>query len=430
MKTLNKFLLVLNIFFLQSYLIRFQIGNYPSNLQEILIAAQIFTFIYTTPIKQIFRALSKRWIILTFILLTGLSAMIVPIDNRLDFVRHFKFLFFAIILSFIFLETFLTDNERKAGLHIMGLGALTFGIFSVIYNTLGYNQAYDLRVQGPLDAAVYLAFYLTPFFIFFAIQFFQNTKKKINLLYAILLGLLVLSTRSMGAIGGSFLILILYFFKRSNLKFLKSKLSKIILSLLAIIVAGTIFYTKILPTLKTDYSSLDERGEIWQTSAHLLKKPENLIFGVGFGQFQEKYFDNVQNTLDGRIPLDFYVLQPHNIFLLFIFHYGILGLIFIVYCIYKTTHKILKAKKFQFQIFASFILLYFFIHGLIDTPFFKNDILILFILFLELSLTKLTSNQPQDSAMPHKDPELLPLRKPTKRRTRPKTKRSLRPRRS
>ncbi len=398
--TFNKILLFTNLFFLQSYLLRFTIGAYPGNLQEILIAAQALLFLYAThEAKRSAFNFKNHWILITFVILTGISLIVVPIENKLDLVRHLKFLFFALVLTFIFLETFKTEEERKKGIIIAGLGAIVFGLFSVVYNLLGYNVAPDSRLLGPLDAAVYLGFYLTPFFIFFVIELFENPYNKINLLYTLMLGILILMTQSIGSLGGSLIIILLYLFKRSELKILKKKLTKIILILACAVFAVVIFYSKILPTIKTEYSSLDERGEIWITSIKLLEEPRNLLLGVGFGQFQEKYFKNVDEAL-GKKPLDYYVLQPHNIFLLFIFQYGILGLIFILFCIYKNIKNLVTAKGNSLLISANFILLYFFIHGIIDTPFFKNDLLILFILFLELGLTKSTL---QTSHQPHQD---------------------------
>ena len=40
----------------------------------------------------------------------------------------------------------------------------------------------------------------------------------------------------------------------------------------------------------------------------------------------------------------------------------------------------------KMHLYALFIILYFLIHGLIDTPFFKNDLLILLIIFLEMGI--------------------------------------------
>ncbi len=298
-----------------------------------------------------------------------------PIINQTDFLRHGKFLFFALIFSFVFLES-LNTKERAKALTLGAFGALTFGLFSVIYNLLGYNVAFDHRLLGPLDAAVYLAFYLAPFFIYSSIDYLKNPKNLKKLWLPLSLGILLLLTRSMGAVGGSFVILAFYVLKNSPL--FKKKNFKIALITASVLLIALIFYTKILPTLTTEYSSLDERGEIWKTSAYLLE--ENFLFGLGFGQFQQYYEENVAQVL-GHEPLDYYVLQPHNIFFLFLFQYGILGLLFLTYIIYTVIKNILEQKNLT----AALIAAYFLLHGLIDTPFFKNDLLILLITFFELS---------------------------------------------
>jgi O-antigen ligase len=391
-KKLNIGLLFLNIFFLQSYLIRFNVLGYPTNLQEILIFIQASIFLLAVVIdknlSQTFKNIRNHWVSNTFILLTAISVLTVDVVDNIYFIRHLRFLLMAVVLSFIFIETLRTEKSRIEGLKIMGQGAIIFGIFSAIYNLLGYNVTHDYRLLGPLDAAVYLAYYLAPFFIFFSIQFLEH-KKRADLIYAIILGLLILATRSMGTIGGTFIILMLYFFKKGNYGILKSKISKIILSLIAIIVVGTIFYTKILPTIQTNYSSLNERGEIWQVSTRLFDDPLDFVWGIGFGQFQYQYETNAKEIL-GKNPLDYYVLQPHNIFLLFIFQYGILGIFFLFACIIRTIKNlsIPLLGETHLKVICNFIILYFLLHGIIDTPFFKNDLMFLLILFFELGLNR------------------------------------------
>ncbi|MFA7685402.1 MAG: O-antigen ligase family protein [Candidatus Gracilibacteria bacterium] len=391
-KKLNVGLLFLNIFFLQSYLIRLNILGYPTNLQEILIFIQVFTFLLSTIIdknfSQTFRNIRNHWVGNTFILLTAISILTVDIIDNIYFIRHLRFLLMAVVLSFIFIETLKSEKSRLEGLKIMGEGAIIFGIFSAIYNLMGYNVTFDYRLLGPLDAAVYLAYYFAPFFIFFSIQFLEH-KKKSDLAHAIILGLLIIATRSMGTIGGTFLVLMFYFFKKSDLGIFKSKKNKIILGIISTLVVGTIFYTKILPTIQTNYSSLSERGEIWQTSIHLFDDPLDLVWGIGYGQFQNQYETNVKAIL-GHNPLDYYVLQPHNIFLLFIFQYGIVGIIFLFACIVRTIKNLSYplVGKIDLKMISNFIILYFLLHGIIDTPFFKNDLLFLLILFFELGLSQ------------------------------------------
>lgn len=405
---LNSGLIFFNLIFLQSYLLRFsswqslseiKIFEILTNPQEILILlnAMIFTIliIKNKKLLQTIKNLKNHWFIISLIILTSLSAILVypslinPQEINLDFIRHLKFLVFAGIFVFIALETFQTEQERKKALQVATLGAILFGLFSLNYNLFGFNIAHDARLLGPLDAAVYLAFYLSPFLIFSIIQYIENPKEKPNLTNALILGSLILATRSMGAIGANFIVISLFLLKKKNLKILQSKAIKTALVILGIIIVVAIFYTKILPSFQSQWSSLNERTEIWKVSLELLKNPQNLLLGLGFGQFQETYLAQAVAIL-GHQPLDFYVLQPHNIFLLFIFHYGILGLTLLIFIILKLIKKLAKPLKSTSSTtkIAQFILLYFLIHGLIDTPFFKNDLLILFILFAEMSFWK------------------------------------------
>ncbi|MEK7547529.1 MAG: O-antigen ligase family protein, partial [Patescibacteria group bacterium] len=276
-------------------------------------------------------------------------------------------------------------EERENAIKIAGFGAMAFGIFSIVYNLLGKNVALDYRLLGPLDSAVYLSFYLTPFFIYFTIKFLEDTRTKSNLISSIILALLLIATRSMGSILGSIVILLIYIVKKTKL--LKKTSVKIAATLILLTAISISFYVKILPTIKTDYSSLDERGEIWLVSVELLKEPKTFLFGLGPSQFEQNYINTADKVLK-QPPLDYYVIQPHNIFLLFIFNYGILGLIFLLVLIAKTVSIVIKPQaeaKTSLQEIAGFVIAYFFLHGLIDTPFIKNDLLILLFIFFEMA---------------------------------------------
>ncbi len=384
----TKTILLVSLFALQSYLIRFQIGPYPSNLQEILTIILLLSFLtetaYNKNIKKTLKNLKKHWILISFAALTIISILTVPISNFLDFARHTKFLTFALITAYVFTETLNKKSEQTHALKIAGYGAIAFGIFSAIYNLLGFNVAYDHRLLGPLDAAVYLGFYLTPFFLIFSTQFLEK-KKKTDLISAIILAILIIATRSMGSIGGSFLALTIFLAKKYSKSIFKNKKAIAAIVIIGILIAGAIFQTKILPTLNTKYSSLDERGEIWATSFHLLKTPKNDLLGLGFGQFEDTYIKNVDEVL-GRQPLDYKVIQPHNIFLLFIFHYGILGLALLITLMIKTTTAFIRSPKITIKTAGQIVMFYIFLHGLIDTPLFKNDMLIILLVFLELAL--------------------------------------------
>ena len=202
-------------------------------------------------------------------------------------------------------------------------------------------------------------------------------------IFAVLFGILILATKSMGAIGGSFIVLALYLVKQSNL--LKSPRNKLVLAVATIIIASTIFYTKVLPTINTPWSSLDERGEIWQTAGRLLQEPTTVLFGKGPSQFEYHYQQTVDLVLDQQ-ALDYNIIQPHNHLLLFQFHYGILGLALLIFLLISNLKNLRNSKDKNLQTLTNFILIYFFIHGLIDTPWYKNDILPILLIIASIAI--------------------------------------------
>jgi hypothetical protein len=384
----NTVLMLLNLFFLQSYLFRFSIAGIPTNLQEILVGILAVIFIANLILNQNFwsylKGISRYWPILVIVVLS-FFAVLQGGEDTVFLIRHLRFIFFGSVLALIFFGTFRSSADKHNGLRWAGIGALAFGIFSLGYNLLGFNVTHDYRLLGPLDAAVYLSFYLTPFFLFFLFHALKGYRKKEYFVYAILLFCLILATRSMGSIGGSMAIILAWVLHQYKPRFIYSAVGKVIITVVVLLTVLLITWTKIIPAVTTSYSSLDERGEIWKVSMELLKQPRNIMFGLGLGQFQNQY-ESLADSVLGRPPLDYYVLQPHNIFLLFIFNFGLIGVIFLVFFIQKSFSNSSRISTWIFW--------YFVLHGLIDTPFFKNDLFFLFILFLSLSLFSNSSKAP------------------------------------
>ena len=387
---MNKILLYINIFLLQSYLFRFQILGFPTHLQEVLIIILSFSFLIESIRKKSWPKIPKTPLI--FLILSITASLVVQIFDTQYFLRYWRFLIFASILTGLFINILDTEEKQKEGLKILSLGTLFFAIFSLIVNIIGINNASDLRLLGPLDSAVYLGFYLAPFFIYnFTILVQKRTKKQIIL--TISLGIFLLLTKSIGAILGSAIVSTLFLFKKYNKELLNSIIKKTIFALLIIMTISAVYITKIKPTIETKWSSLDERQQSYITSNYLLNQDKSIILlGIGPNQFQYHYEQNVLVAINNK-PLDYTVLQPHNIFYFTIFNYGIIGFLFLILLTFKIVKNLITLKSDSFQFQVSLIVLYFILHGLIDTPFLKNDLLILIILFIELSLFTKSSKQ-------------------------------------
>ncbi|MSU74963.1 MAG: O-antigen ligase domain-containing protein [Candidatus Magasanikbacteria bacterium] len=132
-----------------------------------------------------------------------------------------------------------------------------------------------------------------------------------------------------------------------------------------------------LGLLQNKSQSSANRLTLWTyTETFLSKSPKNFVFGAGIGQFFRKIQKPYYNVREMER-----LIYPHNIFLNFWTEIGLIGMLsfFAMYYwllaigwrIYKHSNKILGASLLA-------ALVVFLVHGLIDVPYFKNDLAILF----------------------------------------------------
>lgn len=392
-------LTLLNGFFLQSYLIRFKIFAYPSNLQEVMVFVQAFCFfIYAIRKLDIFELFFKisqarfTFSLLFLALFSSVSFLLFEPSTQ-DFARYFKFVFFTVVYVIIFLQIFENETKRFYAIRIMGIGAVFFGLFSVLYNFLGFGVTDDFRLTGPLDSANYLASYLSPFLLFFLLSYLEQGKSRNDLILAVLSALLLMGTRSMAALFTVMIVIFCYYALRYDFGVLGrkhwGKLTVLLISMLFMFVV--LFQTRVASNALSSSSSFLERIEIWRTARYILSDPLKLTFGLGLGQFQKFYEENVKMALFGKEPLDYKVLQPHNIVLSFWLQFGLLGAALIIYLITRLFLNFLYTdfKKFSYYQAYPFMLFYLVLHGLVDFPIFKNELLLVFGLTIELWYAKL-----------------------------------------
>ena len=132
------------------------------------------------------------------------------------------------------------------------------------------------------------------------------------------------------------------------------------------------------------YSSLHSRLMIWQSALKITT--DYPIFGIGPSNFQQVYLAYASRFSEPYI--EWAVPQPHNIFLAFSTQLGLFGLsdFILILCIIgylfhnQTARQAKNSSPFQILAFSYFI--YFIIHGLIDTPYFKNDLSLIFWIML------------------------------------------------
>jgi len=134
------------------------------------------------------------------------------------------------------------------------------------------------------------------------------------------------------------------------------------------------------PQVDLSATSLEIRSSQWRETINFLQ--DNFWLGAGLNGYQSALADYHQ--IDW---LEIY-LYPHNIFLNFWVELGLLGLLAFILILAKLVHSLrtlYSRGDAWFWPLAMFWLTWF-IQGLVDAPYFKNDLSLLFFIFLALTI--------------------------------------------
>ena len=252
----------------------------------------------------------------------------------------------------------------------------------------------DGRIVGifsfePNSSANYLAMYLAPAFAVSIFSFVRSKRYKIYYLIAsILIMIGVYLTGSRGAILADLIAVLVVLWQYLADKNKISKVYKIGMGIgLAVLLLITTYLARVNLSAQEGSGRISNsnniRYEIWKTTFKIeTENVKNFFLGVGLGNYQN-YFTNF--TADqGNYPefISPRALMPHNLFLSFWVQGGLLMLFTFIYLIILAIIKSYKNRKYQ--ILAG--LLTIIIIGLVDTPYWKNDLVIIFWIFLTLGI--------------------------------------------
>jgi len=280
-------------------------------------------------------------------------------------------LYFAVLTQTIRTQPELMKLMRR----FVYSGAL-IALISYGYGVFNGGVTYDFRLSGFFESANYLSLYLVPPLLMSVCFIFQRPEKPTMTSYLDLSSFVIMAhalffTKSYAAIIGVFGALILYLLYIVVKK--RVKLKNIIAGLLALgITFSIVLFTQINTPKFQQFLELKERSsssvrlEVYEIAWNLID--ENPLLGVGPGLFQANYQTKGPAIL-GHAPMEWNIPHPHNIFFAFWLFAGALGfvalLIFIAYANAKFTCALIP--------FWGII-----IHGLFDTPFWKNDLSMIF----------------------------------------------------
>lgn len=364
-----------------AYLIRFHILNFPTTLLEVLIVI----FLLTTMVRFKVKYLSKiknlghlNWAIGLFVLSGIISTLLSP--DKSSALGQFKAFIIEPVLVFYSL-ILIKPNPKQLQIVLRSLFWVailisTFGIFqhySFIHLPLRFwgNGPEMERIVSIFEYPNALSLYLAPLLGFFVALWFsdyQLTKNKwVSAAGIGIIGIALLLTFSRGAWIAATVGILFVLFKRFEFK-------KVILPL--IIIAGL---SLLLPGVRARLAlGLSDPS----SSAHfdLLKIGANKItqspiFGNGLSGFRTT---QAEANYPGEI-----LNYPHNIVLNLWLELGLLGLISFAWIIYLAFKRYKKSSN-PLVLAAAVYLIIMLVHGLVDVPYFKNDLSLLFWFILSL----------------------------------------------
>ncbi|MDO8499068.1 MAG: O-antigen ligase family protein [bacterium] len=155
------------------------------------------------------------------------------------------------------------------------------------------------------------------------------------------------------------------------------------------LVVGAVLLVLIIPVMFPFVSKVfggksgANRLMLWSYSQEFLTaSPKNFVFGAGIRQF----FRKVQKPHYDAEELE-RLIYPHNIFLNFWTEIGLAGMLSFVglfgFGLYAAAKKIKQNRILGSVLVVA--LLVFFVHGLVDVPYFKNDLAFLFWIIFSLA---------------------------------------------
>lgn len=302
--------------------------------------------------------------------------------------------FLPFLFAFLF-YVFYAKNTKVQNTAIL-LYVWSSGVLSLVFLILSlasYGMTYDDRLKGWYDSPNQLALFLAPAVLFLWTEMRRKqSSQSLNFRkFGTYFGFMVTSTtllltESLGGILSLLGGIILYEYTRSRF-FTEGRMHIFFKGFLLFFVFLGIFFffafeKHMIEINPEDRSSLSSRFMIWQSAWDIGK--ESWLWGIGPGNFQEKYLE--YQTLYPPY-LEWAVPHPHNIFLSFWLQSGFLGFLgFVIICGWTLFRMFLsvsqRTNKKELELFLIGFLFLTLLWGLVDTPYWRNDLSVLFWMML------------------------------------------------
>ena len=396
---------------LPTYLIRFKIGSVPFTFLEgmilIVVAFWIIREIQNKNLGKKIKRLPKCKFFLPGILFFTAATISVFVSPDLKAAAGIWKAYFLepLLLFLVFINVVQSKKQLRAIVWALGLSALFISTVALIqyFTGLGIPESYNLPGMKR-STSIYgypgaIGLYVGPILVLFlgllikAKTFFTKRTSFLGLLAIILAIFGLLTAKAEGAIIGVLTATLFIFM------FTKWRRWVILATLILICVTFSIPQTRdyVLTLITFQDVSGDVRLALWQGTWRLIKA--HPIFGTGLAGFPT-FYEQYKEAKHVEISL-----YPHNIVFNFWTETGLLGLIAFFWIVInffrggKKQSLKFKAKSQKFKVQNSKFIIHgpklsaipllgvmicILVHGFVDVPYFKNDLSVLFWIFVGL----------------------------------------------
>lgn len=423
------------LFSLPIYLIRFNIGPFPSTMLEFMILIVFLVWLikdkpWRNFKKSVFKKRKKYpyYLEIIAILISAWFGLLVA-NFSTGALGIFKAYFILPIMLYIVLVNRAYLNIKKFiwPLTLSALFISKVAIFQQYLAGLDLNSLMEIKVSSVFPYPNALGLFLGPIILLSTGLFFSYPKisglfvsiKKLIIILSVTFSFIaIFFAQSDGA-----LIAVVFALFSIAILFNKKSRKISIISLILIIFAISLHQPS-WQYVKTRATLMDLSGQIrrqqWKETTEMLLDGR-IISGAGLDNYQNSLIDYHQEGIfvkdvndpewhrkvvwdeefhkSAWQPVEIY-LYPHNIFLNFWTEITIFGALFFIFLIFRVIYDLFilfrksnqKQKAIILGVLGSLITII--IHGLVDVPYFKNDLSALFwiIIFLAASL-KLKENK-------------------------------------
>jgi len=381
-----KISLGLVLIFLSSYLIRFKILGIPFTFLEMMILILFASWLVKALIKKKEIFLSHYFPLILLFLLSGIVAVFISPDLRAALGIYKAYFIEPILFFIVFINIIKEKKDLKFSLFCLAVGALFISLLT-IWQYLGlfpglepYISEIPKRVTSIFDFPTAVGKYLGPITAIFMALIFVKSEERLPKSYqAYLWGVVVFSLLAIvfSFTRGALLGLAVALFFISFFSRYRRIIWLIFLLALIIIFALPFCREQVFSVISGSDTSTDVHLIMWQGTWRMLKA--HPITGAGLAGFPILY--NIYRD-PAHIELFPY---PDNWFLAIWSELGLAGLIIFAWLIVKMISGSLnlikkKAVSYYYKIAVGLLaaVICLLVHGLIDTPYFKNDLSVIF----------------------------------------------------